>query len=227
MAFEPPSIVRATAFIDGQNLFRHAKEAFGYYHPNFDPIKLHNAVCAEKGWVPHGTRFYTGIPSAKVSPMWSAYWSSRLLAMRRAGVTTFSRQIRYSTQEHALSDGTIYEVDVAQEKGVDVRIAIDIMRLAVSNQFDVALVFSQDQDLSEVAGEIREISNSLKRWIWIASAYPDGPSASSTRGIDKSDWIKIDREFYDKCLDSYDYRPKTIHPKHPRSTIRVIEHAPY
>ena len=31
---------RAVAFIDGQNLFHAAKEAFGYRHPNFDPLKL-------------------------------------------------------------------------------------------------------------------------------------------------------------------------------------------
>ena len=30
---------RAVSFIDGQNLFRHAKDAFGYYHPNYDPYK--------------------------------------------------------------------------------------------------------------------------------------------------------------------------------------------
>ena len=28
---------RAIAFFDGQNLFGHAKSAFGHSHPNYDP----------------------------------------------------------------------------------------------------------------------------------------------------------------------------------------------
>ena len=29
-----PDIKRAVSFIDGQNLYRHAKDAFGHHHPN-------------------------------------------------------------------------------------------------------------------------------------------------------------------------------------------------
>lgn len=32
--------VRTVSFIDGQNLYRHAKTAFGHNHRNYDPIKL-------------------------------------------------------------------------------------------------------------------------------------------------------------------------------------------
>jgi hypothetical protein len=28
------------------------------------------------------------------------------------------------------------------------------------------------------------------------------------RGIDRTDWIRIDRATYDSCLDRMDYRPK-------------------
>ena len=71
----------AMAFFDGQNLFRHAKDAFGHHHPNFDPIKLHKMVCASKGWAPNLVRFYTGVPRKEKSPMWADYWSNRILAM--------------------------------------------------------------------------------------------------------------------------------------------------
>ena len=49
-----PDIKRAVSFIDGQNLYRHAKDAFGHHHPNYDPRKLTDAVCADCGWVSHG-----------------------------------------------------------------------------------------------------------------------------------------------------------------------------
>ena len=68
-----PEIKRAVSFIDGQNLYRHAKDAFGYHHPNYDPRKLSDAVCANRGWINCGVRFYTGVPSADGSPMWHGY----------------------------------------------------------------------------------------------------------------------------------------------------------
>ena len=70
-----PDTKRAVSFIDGQNLFRHAKDAFGHYHPNYDPQKLSDAVCNAHGWINQGIRFYTGIPSAERDSMWHGYWT--------------------------------------------------------------------------------------------------------------------------------------------------------
>lgn len=217
-----PDIKRAVAFFDGQNLYRHAKEAFGHHHPNYDPTKLHNAVCAANGWKPFGIRFYTGTPSAAVTPMWHGFWSNRLLAMRRAGIYVYSRAIRYRTLDITLPDGSIYEVDFPQEKGVDVHLALDVLRLALSNQFDVAVIFSQDQDLSELVAEIQEIVRNTGRWLKLASAFPTGPNATSTRGIDKTEWFPMDQTFYDACLDPYDYRPKPLAvPIVPKAAVRL------
>ena len=84
--FNEPRVKRAVSFFDGQNLYRHAKDAFGYHHPNYDPIKLNEAVCGVHRWVSHGMRFYTGTPDANKAPMWHEYWRRRLLSMRRAGI---------------------------------------------------------------------------------------------------------------------------------------------
>ena len=46
MPAEEPEVKRAVSFFDGQNLYRHAKEAFGHHHPNYDPKKLTDAVTA-------------------------------------------------------------------------------------------------------------------------------------------------------------------------------------
>lgn len=35
-----PAIKRTVIFIDGQNLFRAAREAFGYTYPNYDVLAL-------------------------------------------------------------------------------------------------------------------------------------------------------------------------------------------
>ena len=90
---------------------------------------------------------------------------------------------------------------VPREKGIDLRIAIDVMTLAFRKVYDVALVFSQDQDLSEVARELRDIASKQNRWIKMASAYPVGSGTDNARGINGADWIRIDQGIYDSCLD--------------------------
>ena len=86
-----PITKRATSFFDGQNLFWHAKTAFGYEHPNYDPSLLSVAVCRANGWRSLGVRFYTGVPTADRDPRWHGYWQRRLLSMRRAGIHVESR----------------------------------------------------------------------------------------------------------------------------------------
>lgn len=202
---EPPT-KRVVSFFDGQNLFWHAKAAFGHQHPNYDPNLLSEAVCRRNGWRSHGVRFYTGVPSADRDPRWHAYWQRRLLGMRRAGIHVTSRPIRYRTKEVRLADGTRQQIDATQEKGIDLRLGLDVVRLARQGQFDVAVIFSQDQDLAEVATEIRDISLAANRWLKIVSAFPSSPTASAGRGIDRTDWFRMDQAFYDACLDPKDYR---------------------
>jgi hypothetical protein len=121
MELTEPKTKRAIAFFDGQNLYRHAKDAFGHHHPNYDVRKLFAFVCAEKGWQPTSIRFYTGVPSKAEAPMWHGYWSNRLLAMRRAGILVTTREIRYHKQTLDLPDGTTKVVTTPQEKGIDIR----------------------------------------------------------------------------------------------------------
>ena len=98
------------------------------------------------------------------------------------------------------------QILVAEEKGIDVRIALDTIHLAYRNEYDVALMFSQDQDLSEVAEQVRLMAKEQGRWIKMASAFPVSPTSRNRRGINKTDWIPIDRNTYDACLDPRDYR---------------------
>jgi uncharacterized LabA/DUF88 family protein len=173
------SIKRAIAFVDGQNVFHAAKQAFGYSYPNFDPKLLTEVVAAANGWAPVGTRFYTGVPDQADNPFWNHFWAAKLAVMGTQGIVSYTRPLRYRNQTIALPDGRSTTVLVGQEKGIDVRIALDVVRLARANEYDVALIFSQDQDLSEVADEIRAIARDQGRWITIASAYPSSPTSTN------------------------------------------------
>jgi uncharacterized LabA/DUF88 family protein len=195
---------RSISFIDGQNLFRSAKEAFGYPFPNYDVLKLSNIISAQNHWSLVETRFYTGVPDP--SDPRHVFWKNKLASMGRRGIVMFTRPIRTRMKEITCSRGHTERIPISVEKGVDVRIAIDFIRLAFANRFDVAIIFSQDQDLSEAAKEIRSISFASKRWIKIASAFPVSDISHNKRGIDHTDWIKIDRDLYDRCIDPVDYR---------------------
>lgn len=203
-----PAEKRAVVFFDGQNLYHGAREAFGYTFPNYDAKALSERVCAQQGWTLKQVRFYTGVPDATDNPNWNQFWSAKLLTMSRQGVATFSRSLRYRNRQVKLPDGKTHAFLAGEEKGIDVRIALDIIRMAHGGQFDVAVVFSQDQDLSEVAAEVRVIAQEQNRWIKMASAFPLSPASRNHRGIEKTDWIKIDRAMYDACVDPRDYRPK-------------------
>jgi len=203
-----PAIKRAVAFFDGQNLFHCAKAAFGYNFPNYDPVLLAAEVCRQQGWECVGTRFYTGIPDAADNQFWNHFWTAKGAQMGRQGVHVYTRSLRYRNKTIRLPDGTVHTFLDGDEKGIDVRIAVDVIRLAQSRSYDVALLFCRDQDLSEVADEIRVISAEQRRWLKIASAYPYSPATPHAKGINRTDWIRIDRNTYDRCVDTRDYRPK-------------------
>jgi len=201
--------LRAVAFIDGQNLFHAAREAFGCTYPNYDVKKLAQVVAHQQGWQLAGTRFYTGIPNEADNISWNHFWQAKLPPMGRQGVQVYSRPLRYRNQRVVLPDGTEHTYLYGEEKGIDVRIALDVIRLAHRHEYDVAVIFSQDQDLSEVADEIRLIAREQRRFIKIASAFPVSPTSRNRRGINHTDWIKIDRATYDACLDLRDYRGRS------------------
>lgn len=207
-----PAIKRAVTFVDGQNLFHHAKIAFGYTFPNYDILKLSERVCSSRAWNLTQARFYTGVPDVTDNQLWNHFWTGKLASMGRQGIKVYSRSLRYRNKTVEIPGHGTHTFLTGEEKGIDVRLALDVISLANRAEYDVAVIFSQDQDLSEVADEIRLIARQQDRWIRVACAYPMSPTTQNRRGINGSDWIHIDRACYDACLDAKDYRRKPAAP---------------
>ncbi|MGH2397790.1 MAG: NYN domain-containing protein, partial [bacterium] len=198
-------------FVDGQALYRSSKEAFGYTHPNYDVQKLTDKIAAQKDWQVAKIYFYTGIPERSEDQFWHGFWVAKLAVMGTRRIGVFTRPLRYADQKIECRHCHKKEiVRVAREKGIDVRLALDVVRLALHDSYDVGLIFSQDQDLSEVVDEVRELSKRQKRWIKLASAYPVSASYANGRGINGMAWIPIDKSLYDSCIDPADYRPRDV-----------------
>ena len=78
--------------------------------------------------------------------------------MQRTGIAVTSRLLHYRVETIRLPDGTVHEIPVEREKGVDLRLGLDVVRMARNAELDMAIVFSQDQDLVEDARGVRDVS---------------------------------------------------------------------
>lgn len=212
-----PSPCRVHAFIDGQNLYHSVRRVFGYTFPNYDPLRLAEAVTAltpdRKLTRVH---FYTGMPSLGQNRLWHLFWRAKIRAMKAAGVRVVTRTLLYSPGLVQMPDGSTQTVPIGREKGVDLRLALDLLRLARQGEFDVALIFSQDSDLGEVVHEIRQLRQELNRWLVVDCAYPQNPDpAEPAWGIAGTRPIPFDKAFYDTCIDPAKYFPPPLTPRLP------------
>jgi uncharacterized LabA/DUF88 family protein len=202
----PPAVLRAHVFFDGQNLFKTAKAAFGYTYPNYDPIALARFVCAQKNLQCDKIHFYTGAHRQNENAFWYDFWTRKLGALGTRGVDVYSRSLAYCDEKVTLPDGTTTTVRLPREKGVDVRLALDVVRFAREGAYEVAILFSQDQDLSEAVKEIHRIRDEESRWMKAYCAFPVAPNGRHRPSVNGAGAIKLTKADYDACIDPRDYR---------------------
>ena len=190
---------RALALIDGMNLFNNAKTAYGssgskydYSFPTYDVTKLAKVVSAKLRSDLVQTRFYTGVPKQKIDADKHYFWLAKTQAMRQSGVEVYTRALRDS--------------DPPQEKGVDLSIGLDALSLAYRNLYDTLVIFSTDQDFTEIRDHVESVARSQGRTIRFVSAYPDAPR--QIWGINGFEHIPIPQQVYEQCIDPKDYRPR-------------------
>jgi hypothetical protein len=85
-----------------------------------------------------GVRVYRGRPSPSRQPGAVAAFDRQAEAWSAGPVSVTSRPLRYPTD---------WPRSPAREKGVDVALAIDYVRLAMQQAYDVGVLFSSDTDL--------------------------------------------------------------------------------
>ena len=145
-------------FIDGQNLYKSAKDAFGFDLPNFDVFALSGQLAKQQNCVLSGVNFYTGVPSLSEKPAWHHYWMKKLSAMGRKGATIFSPPLRYQKQTEVDRNGHVRTVNIGREKGVDVRLALDIVRHAMDSKINAIMIVSRDNDLHEAVQDVLKMA---------------------------------------------------------------------
>lgn len=141
-AAKPKKTLRTVVFIDGQNMYRGAREAFGWeqqkgHYGNFRPLPLGRLLTQEAHRELCQVRFYMGVPDPRRDKVGHAMAQRRLAAWEADDPTLVelkTRALRYPPPN-------------GREKGIDVQLAIDLVSLAADDAFDLAVLASADTDL--------------------------------------------------------------------------------
>jgi uncharacterized LabA/DUF88 family protein len=134
--------LRAIVFVDYQNMYRGAREAFGWtdesgHIGNFRPHSLGRALTRADDRQLVGVRVYSGVPSPQRDRRGHGIMQRRIATWvgdEPAIVQVFPRSLSYPPSE-------------GREKGVDVELAIDLAQLAVDDEYDIGILASADSDL--------------------------------------------------------------------------------
>lgn len=194
--------MKTIVFFDGQNLYHLAKEMWAprpqvggspYGYPSYDVEKLADALVKLDGQrILAEIRFYTGVPDPHEDYFWHGFWNNKLRYLASRGIHVYRGRINPG----------------GQEKGVDVSLAIDLIRLTYEQKYDAAIIVSQDWDFGPAVALAKLIAKDQKRYLRFFSAFPyESNPTRARRGIPGTAWIHIDKKLYDSCYDPSDYRP--------------------
>ena len=192
---------KVIVFFDGQNLYHGAKDAWHphkgsegiYSWPSYDVELLAQfLVNRQSGRELEQIRFYTGIPHPidESKKFWRNFWFNKLKLLEHRGVYVYRGRINKA----------------GREKGVDVKLSVDLIESTYEERYDVAIIVSQDWDFSPAVHLARKLVNAQGRNVQFESAFPVGPGSHSNRGIPDTTWTRISKAEYDSCVDTRDYR---------------------
>ena len=148
--------LRLALFIDAQNAYRRARACFfpnsqsgkdGHFHP----MGLGRLIAGRGG--PGGAactlaavQVYSGRPDPNKDPRTYAAHRKQTGRWESDGASVITRQLRYPPNWPQVP---------AQEKGIDVALAIDFVRHAIDGAYDVGVIMSTDSDLQPALELVR------------------------------------------------------------------------
>lgn len=196
---------RLAVFIDYQNAYRGARQAFGesddhHVVGQFDPLKLAKLIQKRHPSYPGAllrqlvrVQIYRGMPSSTKSP--EGYASARKQVSRwsRAGSPD---GLRLDVRTRPLD----YRTGQPREKGIDVLLALDLAFGAADRDFDVVVLFSGDSDLLPALERAHASGVACETAAWTGGGRRQ-PQRNYLR------WEhRLGQRDYDAVHDSFDYR---------------------
>lgn len=156
---------RVAVFIDWQNCYKAARQAF--HDDEHDPAYIGNvrpealaSLLASKGPGAYSlvhVGVYCGIADSTRDPKTFAARRRQIAGWQKTGVSVFARPLRYPPP-WAMKQG-----EKAREKGVDVKLALDAVVMAIEDRYDVGIIASCDTDLDALVEALFETQVTLGR----------------------------------------------------------------
>lgn len=168
--------LRVAVFIDWQNAYKTAREAFGLTdlpneYGNFSPFLLSKVLAAGNSRSAEGqptdVKVFRGLPSQKRDPRSYAANRRQAAAWEREMpgiVKAIMRPLRYPFD---------YPNSPPVEKGVDVELAVAAIEATLQKTCDVAIIFSHDTDLVPVVESIARLAGTehVETAAWESPAF--------------------------------------------------------
>ncbi|TSC93841.1 MAG: Uncharacterized protein CEN87_741 [Parcubacteria group bacterium Licking1014_1] len=206
---------RVNIFIDGGNFYHLALRKLGSSESNFDFEKFANFLANGRKIADMGKRFYIGTVSERPGDQRSKEAMSKQTALftklKNNHWEIRTSKLRKRIEEIKIDDRVIdyknilrkgiekIQYEKLREKGIDVKLATDLIVGAIDDKYDVAVVVSSDADIIPAIDWVRNRTH--KKVEYIGFSIVDGEDNKHTK-------------------DSCSPRPKTVYTLVPWTSPR-------
>ena len=183
---------RVMVFIDGSNFYHGALEALGAAAVDF--AVLCDLLCGQQRRLVHTHYYNVRLRQAvdKIRYSEQQRFFSILQSIAHFELHT-GRLVDRDREEVCPQCGHVYGVSYQTEKGVDVQLAVHMLACAFDDQYDTAILMSQDGDFAPAVSEVRR----LRKRVENAEFSHRLPSYLSKQC---SGVIELTREFLVPCI---------------------------
>ena len=191
-------------FIDAQNVYHRARETFApgtttHIDGQIDPWAVSKLIAARGGPRQEpvevsGVRIYTGYHTPERDSRAYASYRKQRAYWEQSGCHVVARAVRYSGPDDRHG----------REKGIDVALAVDYVRLAIQHEFEIGVVFSVDTDLAPALEFVQSLND--PRLIPATAAW-HGERAVSQINVPGVWCHRLSKADYTAVHDPTDYSP--------------------
>jgi uncharacterized LabA/DUF88 family protein len=183
---------RVIVFIDGSNFYHGLKESFG--HARADFRRFCDLVCGSDRRLVHVHYYNVALRQADNPEQYAGqqrfFGQLRLIPYLTVHL---GRLVDRHKEETCPKCSEAYTVEYQTEKGVDVQIASHMLVNAFDNQYDTAILISQDGDFAPVVAEILRLNKQVEN-----ADFPHRLPSYLSRQCSRV--IRLDKELLEGCM---------------------------
>ncbi|GAB3645055.1 NYN domain-containing protein [Ramlibacter alkalitolerans] len=176
-------------FVDYQNFYHGLHQHHGVKPFRVNMLNLLKERVYEAGIKDAEVRVYTGIPDAETDPQGFTTMTRFCDWLRHNGAKVWTNTLRY----HQGEDGKLH----ATEKGADVRLACELVALAMAGRLEHAVIVSADQDLNQ---SVKVAKESIRELGLAPVCFHSVKLSEMSRGIDGTNWMCLDKDLVEKHI---------------------------